>query len=92
MAYKVLMQAQQTAPRKVSTPVAILSLNKQLHLDYIQRCQVDLASGHLPALGDGAGGELLLYLAAGQMYRFILVDSVSDLLAGAALARQLPAR
>ena len=90
VAYKVLMGAQQAVKKsKSAAPVAILSLNQQLHVDYIQRCAVDLTRLDFyqpPTLEQAV--ELLLYLAAGHVYRLILVDSVSDLLAMPPLARQ----
>lgn len=93
IAYKVLMKAQQKRSKKSKQKhavAAILNLNQQVNVDYLHRCQVDLKRLDIyqPAEA-GQSVDLLLDLVAGNYYRAIVVDSLSDLLAVPKEARRL---
>lgn len=91
VAYKVLMSAQNPRgrKRKAAASVAIVSLNGQIHVDYLHRCQVDVDDVDIYQPTIDQVVELLLYLVAGNQYKVILVDSLSDLVAVPRQARAL---
>ncbi len=89
--YKILMQAQTNCRRKKdpTASVAIINLNGQVHVDYLHRCQVDVDDVDIYQPPIDQAVELLLYLVAGNRYRVIVVDSISDLVAVPRQARAL---
>jgi hypothetical protein len=89
LAFKALAGAQQ---RSRDEQVAILDLTRQSDPDYLARCGVDL--DHLliarPSPGPGVV-DLLVDLLRSRQLRFVLVDSLVELMADRPTARRLNA-
>ena len=89
LAFKTLACAQQ---RSRNEQVVILDLTRQSDPDYLARCGVDLDRLLIarPALGPGVV-DLLVDLLRSRQLRFVLVDSLVELMADGPTARRLNA-